>query len=184
MDFRSVVAAGIVAGIASVCTLSAPATPIQLPPSPIPIPSSTSTATVPAPSATATPPPPTETSAPTPTIRPGVIELTIGQKLTTSHVHMPTINYAFRGERGDVVSIVVTISNAHPSWVYCRAAYTTHLTLDTGTTQISGSASGPTQSSILGYKLRQTAVYYVAGICSGNNCSRDCYEQTIQVVKQ
>lgn len=175
MDFRLIVAAGFIAAAGSVCTLTATATPTEIP--------STITATVPAATGTATLPPPTETPAATATLRPGAIELNYGVKFTSAAANRPSVVYAFRGQAGDIVTMRLEITNSQPRWVYCRAPYSTDLVLDSGTTFVDGSPMGSGQSVILSYKLPGSGVYYLTGTCRGSSCNRECYAQTIVVDK-
>lgn len=183
LDFRLIMAAGLMVAASSVCTLMAAPTPTQEP-SPTVVPSSTNTATLPPPTATFTRIPDTETPSPTATFRPGIIEIRYGQKLTTIQVRRPTVTYAFRGQRDDVVTIRLQISNMHPTWYYCRSPFTADLVLASDTTDTPGNPTGSNVSSIVAHKLPQTGVYYISATCRGANCSRDCYEQTVSLDKQ
>lgn len=189
MDFRWLIAAGLIAGV-SACAQASTPPPAQptAPTSPaVNTSTSTGTSTLPAPTDTGTPtlPADTETPTPTATLMPGAIEIAYGQKLTNSHRGRPVFTYAFRGQEDEVITIVLQIFNLHPNWVYCRGQPpAADLDLDIGFMKIKGASSGVSQSAIKDYRLTTSGAFYITAVCRGASCSRDCFQQTISLAKQ
>jgi hypothetical protein len=130
---------------------------------------------------------PVYTATVTPVIRLQVdaIEISYGDKLGSYPRKSAGTLWGFKGMKGDIVTIVLTSSNARPGEPVCNGATaSTTFTLQTPRSQLQATYESPHLSSVRDYELPASGAYYVLATCSGSGCNGHCTEADLSLEKK
>jgi formylglycine-generating enzyme required for sulfatase activity len=116
----------------------------------------------------------------------GTIPIPYDKKMV-SIPRQETLIYGFQGTEGDVVTVMLQMSNAHDKMLFCKqrvpASVSNFTVRSDKQKDIEPSGYGSNAKTTKIYSLPYTGIYYIYVSCRGNGCDAFCVEQDVTLTK-